>query len=59
VEQKARGAQEKQGMPVLDHLTDISQQKQKTGSSMNRYLLELPQNYRYRMLWQTHPSKIT
>jgi len=38
VEQKARGAPEKQGMLLLDHLTDISQQKQNTRSSMNRYL---------------------
>jgi hypothetical protein len=42
VEERARGAHEKQGMPLLDHLTDISQQKQNTGSSMNRYLLEGP-----------------
>jgi len=32
-------ASEKQGMLLLDHLTDISQQKQNTGSSMNRYLI--------------------
>jgi len=38
VEQKARGAPEKQGMLLLDHLTDISHQKQKTGSLKNRHL---------------------
>jgi hypothetical protein len=39
VEQKARGAPEKHGRVLLDHLTDISQQKQNTGSSMKRYLI--------------------
>jgi hypothetical protein len=42
VEQKARGAPEKRGMLLSDHLTDISHQKQKPGSSMNRYLGFIP-----------------
>jgi hypothetical protein len=42
VEQKASGAPEKQGKLLLDHLTDISQQKQKTSSSKNRYLGFIP-----------------
>ena len=51
VEQKARGAPEKQGMLLLDHLTDTALQKQKNGCSKNRYLGFISQNYRYRMLW--------
>jgi hypothetical protein len=42
VEQKARGAPEKQGMLLLDYLTDISHKKQKTGISKNRYLGFIP-----------------
>jgi hypothetical protein len=42
VEQKARGAPEKQGMLLLDHLKDISHQKQNTDSSMNRNLAFTP-----------------